>query len=65
MTHSTFKALGAGIALAGTTLFAQPALAQADPAGDESLAAETLSDGESVRAIALLKAALEKQQFKI
>ena len=61
MTHSTSKALGAGIALASTTLFAQPALAQANPAGDESLAAETLSDGESVRAIALLKAALEKQ----
>lgn len=53
-------AIGLAMAAAAGIVIAQPALAQQVEAGDETLFAQTLSQGESVRAIAELKTALEQ-----
>lgn len=60
MTRPTLKPLSVALALAGAAVLSQPAFAQEAATGDEGLAAATLSEGESVRAIAMLKTALEE-----
>ncbi len=57
MTHTLATGIAFAIALAGAPLAAQNQSAQS---GDGQLAAQTLSDGESVRAIAQLRAALDQ-----
>ncbi len=61
MALSNMKPFGLALALVSSAAIAQPAMAQGQSSDDESLAAQTLSDGESVRAIAMLKTALEQE----
>lgn len=59
MTLSIVKPIGLAAIVAAMTTAATPVHAQAVQPTDAGLAAETLAEGENLRAIALLKAELE------
>jgi len=61
MVQSIMKPVGLAMALVSSAALALPAMAQTPQSGDETLAAETLSAGESIRAISMLRTALEEQ----
>ena len=60
MKHLVEARMGLAALLAGGALLAAPVAAQSEEPTDAGLAAETLEQGESVRAIAMLESELAK-----
>ena len=60
MTHLAGARIGLATLLASGALLAAPVAAQSEEPTDAGLAAETLEQGESVRAIAMLESELAK-----